>query len=77
MFRLFVRKSQKALPLGRWQTDKALTDSMRLAALANYDSCGTCGIPEYETPKYLSVDDDVIDVGFVPYTFDLYNKKID
>ena len=77
MFRLLGRKPQKMLPLGRWQTDKAITDSMRLADLANYDSCGTCGIPDYENPKgkFLTVDDDVIDAGIAPYSFDLYIKK--
>jgi hypothetical protein len=77
MIRLFGRKPQKMLPLGRWQTDKAITDSMRLADLANHDSCGTCGIPEYNPPKdkYLTVGDDVIDIGIVPYSFHLYIKK--
>tara|TARA_Y100000817_G_scaffold312948_1_gene307916 strand:- start:983 stop:1225 length:243 start_codon:yes stop_codon:yes gene_type:complete len=77
MFRLL--KSTKQLPLGRWKTDKSITVKMRLADLANYDSCGTCGIPNYDAPpeKYLSVGDDVVDLGYnpLPGSFDLYKQK--
>ena len=77
MLRLLGRKPQKALPLGRWQTDKAIADSMRLADLANYDSCGTCGLPQYKKPEneYLSIGDDVIDIGIIPYSFHLYGSQ--
>ena len=78
MFRFFVKK-QKSLPLGRWNTDKAITVKMRLADLANYDSCGTCGIPDSTTPndKYIFIEDDVIDVGYIVGTgsFHVYKNK--
>ena len=81
MFRLLGRKPQKALQLGRWKTDKTTTASMRLADLANYDSCGTCGLPDYaekveESEKYVAVADDVVYVSYMPYSFDLTCKKI-
>ena len=52
---------------------------MRLADLANYDSCGTCGIPNYNSPpeKYVSVADDVIDIGFtqtLPGVYEVHSK---
>lgn len=81
MFRLLGKKSQKALPLGRWKTDKTIKTSMRLADLANYDSCGTCGLPDYpekvdNSGKYVAVADDVVYVGYTPYSFDLTFNKI-
>lgn len=67
MLRFLGRKTQKALPLGRWNTDKAITVQMRLADLANYDSCGTCGIPESKplADKYIGIEDDVINIGYM------------
>lgn len=69
------RRAMKQLPLGRWQTDKTMRESMRLADLANYDSCGTCGMPEKDT--WIALEDDVIDVGYMPIpgSFDVYKKK--
>lgn len=80
MFRLLGRKPQKALQLGRWKTDKSTTVSMRLADLANYDSCGTCGLPDYsekveESEEYIAVADDVIYIAYTPYSFDLLGPK--
>ena len=65
MFRLLSRKTQKMLPLGRWRTDKAVADTLRLVDLANYDSCGTCGLPQPDVPKekYIIVEDNVIYIG--------------
>ena len=52
-----------------------MRESMRMADLANYDSCGTCGMPEKDT--WIALEDDVIDVGYmpVPGSFDVYKKK--
>ena len=79
MLRFLGRKTQKSLPLGRWNTDKAITVKMRLADLANYDSCGTCGIPESKPPvdKYIGIEDDVIDIGYMaaPGSFHVNTNK--
>lgn len=77
MFRILSKAKQT--PLGRWKTDKPITVSMRLADLANYDSCGTCGIPNYNSPpeKYISVADDVIDIGYthvLPGVYEIHSK---
>lgn len=37
----------KKIKLGRWDTEKGTREIMRVLDLANYDSCGTCSIPEY------------------------------
>ncbi len=78
MFRFFTKG--KKVPLGRWNTDKPITVSMRLADLANYDSCGTCGIPRKKksVPEtFVAVADDVIDIGYnpLPGSFDIYKQK--
>lgn len=82
MFRIF--KSLKPVPLGRWNTDKPIDATLRLIDLANCDSCGTCTVPE-KKPKmkvhieerYLFVEGDVIDIGYMPLpgSFELYKKS--
>jgi len=76
MFRIF--KSLKPVPLGRWNTDKPIDATLRLIDLANCDSCGTCTVPE-KRPKierYLFVEGDVIDIGYMPLpgSFELHRK---
>ena len=75
--RLLSMKTQKALPLGRWQTGVTINEIDRKADLANCDSCGTCGVPEHKTKtSTFMVGDDVIDVGdlITIGSFDLHSK---
>ena len=49
--------SKMKLPNGRWKAEKTFEEAMRAVDLANSDSCYAS-----ETPKYIHVDNDVIDM---------------
>lgn len=59
MFRLFKNRTAN-IKLGRWDTNKASVIEMRLADLANCDSCGICASTNNIHDSYLSIDDDII-----------------
>lgn len=77
--RLLSMKTQKALPLGRWQTGVTKDEIERKADLANCDSCGTCSVPENKLKmSTFMVGDDVIDIGdlITIGSFDLHSIKL-
>lgn len=82
MLRLFKRV--KPIRLGRWSTAKPNEAILRQIDLANCDACGTCTIPEQKKPikvhieeRYLFVEGDVIDLGYMPLpgSFELHSKN--
>lgn len=88
MLRFLRKTSNKKIPLGRWSTDKGPKEMMRIADLANYDSCGTCGLPDIQPDiavevskvqeKYVSLEDDLIymeDYLYAPGSFHIYKIK--
>lgn len=79
MLRIF--KKIKPVHLGRWDTAKSNEAILRQIDLANCDSCGTCAIPKpkkiHMQERYLFVEGDVIDLGYMPLpgSFELYKKS--
>ena len=55
----FLKRRAANIKLGRWDTNKTSVAEMRLADLANCDSCGTCGLSNCNK-HYLHIGDDVI-----------------
>lgn len=81
MLRIF--KKIKPVHLGRWDTAKSNEAILRQIDLANCDSCGTCTVPNQKKIKvhmrerYLFVEGDVIDLGYIPLpgSFELHRKS--
>ena len=81
MFKNLLFKTTKPLVLGRWSTGTSKEIIERRIAMAHCDNCGTCTVPENTTREKISIkpmvilEDDVIDLGYAPGSFDLHRIK--
>ena len=72
-------KGTKPVVLGRWSTNTTTDIIERRIAMAHCDNCGTCKVPETK-PKItikpmVVLNDDVIDLGYAPGSFDLHRIR--